>query len=179
MVDDTGAFAFTRGARRLRYVALASMVLMVATALFAVVATATDQTDPAKTLSFAMGATSAATQLAGTIVTFVTASLFATALWQLARMLRCLEQGEAFGRRTVRHLRGFALWVFATALSSLMLPVVANVGLGLLAGAETDRLTITISGGDLFMPLFSGLLYLVARLLEQAQRLADENRQII
>ena len=41
------------------------------------------------------------------------------------------------------------------------------------------RIEVTLDGGEALMLLLTGLLFFVARLLAEAQRLADEHSQIV
>lgn len=168
-----------RSARRLRLVTLAFAGLVLAVMVFGVVATASGATDPARSLSFNFGVRSPEAHAVGLVVMLLIGAPFTFALWKLSCMLACVEQGRDFAGPTIGHLRAFAWWVFVTALASILLPIMANIGLGLVAGATAERLTITVDGGDTFTLLISGLLFFVARLLDEAQAIADENSQIV
>lgn len=100
---------------------------------------------------------------------------FMLGLWRLSRMLRVIEQGAPFASATVAHLRAFAALVLVSALASILLPPI----LAAIAAQPGTRLTLTFDGSDFFVLLVSGLMFLLARLLGEAQRIADENSQIV
>jgi hypothetical protein len=98
--------------------------------------------------------------------------LVGLALFRLARMLGKVEGGAPFG--AARDLRGFAFYLFLTVLVSVLAPIVAP----LLAGGPM-RLQLSLSLGELLMLLITGLLFFVARLLDEAQAIADDASQIV
>ena len=104
------------------------------------------------------------------IALLVGAALLAAALLQLAAMLRTVERGEPFA--AARRLRSFALYLFLAVLSAILLPP-------LLMLATAGVLVLSLDSGEVLMLFVSGLLFFVARLLEEAQRVAEDHRQII
>ncbi|HEY0626013.1 MAG TPA: DUF2975 domain-containing protein [Allosphingosinicella sp.] len=107
-----------------------------------------------------------------------TAALFSVALWRLIRMLRRIEGGETFTQGTVSDLRGFSLYTLLAVLASVLLPPMVRLASDLQKGGRTT-LSFDIGGSDLIAILAAALLFFVARLLVEAQRLADENSQIV
>ena len=104
------------------------------------------------------------------IALLVGAALLGAALLQLAAMLRTVERGEPFA--AAGRLRGFALYLFLAVLSAILLPP-------LLMLATAGVLILSLDSGEVLMLFVSGLLFFVARLLEEAQRVAEDHRQII
>lgn len=102
--------------------------------------------------------------------------LVALALLRLVRMLRKVESGAPFG--AARDLRGFAFYLFASILASMLAPPLIHAGLAL-TGAGGQRVQLAIDNGEALMLLVTGLLFFVARLLDEAQRLADDHSQIV
>lgn len=166
-------------ARRLRLVTMASLGLVTALIALGMFAAFSGRTDPSLAFSFALGADNDRYRWAAMIVIFMTGLPFSYALWRLSRMLSCVERGEVFSGGSVSHLRAFALWVFVSAVASIVLPLLVNSAFGLIGGLPADRLRLDFDGSDLFILLVSGLLFFVARLLESAQRIADDLRQIV
>jgi hypothetical protein len=106
------------------------------------------------------------------------ALLLILALRRLVRMLALVEAGRPFG--TASELHGFARWLFATVLVSVLLPPLVHLALGPDGGGGSARsLTFSMTGDQALMLLVTGLLFLVARLLDEAQRLADDHEQIV
>ncbi|WP_129790926.1 hypothetical protein [Sphingosinicella sp. CPCC 101087] len=110
------------------------------------------------------------------VVLVATALLLAVALCHLAGMLRKVENGRPF--ETAAGLRGFAFYLFLAVLASILLPPVIQLGLAA-GGAGPRSAALSIGGGELLMMLVTGLLFLVARLLDEAQRVDEDARQIV
>lgn len=149
--------ALSRNAKILRYVTYAGVALVVAATLAGL----------------------PAADLPGVILLVATGVPFALALWELSRMLGRAEQGEIFSQPTIAHLRRFALFVLVTAIISIFLPPIVAIAAALWAAEGLEHVVVSFEGGDVFILLISALLFFVARLFEEAQRIADENRQIV
>ena len=106
----------------------------------------------------------------GAIALLLMALLLGLALLRATALLRAVEAGQAF---PARPLRGFAMWLFLLVLFGVLGPPL----LALAGGAH--RLELSLGGGELLMLLLTGLLFFVARLLDEAQRLADDHSQIV
>lgn len=109
------------------------------------------------------------------LVLALAAGLLLLALLQIAAMLRAVEQGAPF--RTGARLRSFALYLFLSLLAAIVLPPLIQ-GLQALAGLP-GRVFLSLSSEELLMLFITGLLFFVGRLLEAAQRLDDDLRQIV
>lgn len=96
--------------------------------------------------------------------------LIGLALLRVVAMLREVEAGRLFPARA---LRGFARWLFLAVLASVLAPPLFHLA----AGAH--RLDLSLGAGEALMLLVTGLLFFVARLLDEAQRLADDHSQIV
>jgi hypothetical protein len=96
------------------------------------------------------------------------------ALWQLTLMLRLVERGERFSPPVTRHFRRFALFLLVAASVQLAAPLAA-----LLFAGRTHRLEIPLNFRDLWTMLITGVLFLVARLLDEAQRIQTEVSEFV
>jgi hypothetical protein len=97
------------------------------------------------------------------------------AFHHLARMLASFERGEFFELAAVRHLRAFAgLLLLAKGLS--LLAVHVRVAMYVHVAAPGSRVQFSATGDDLAMLLLCALIFLIAHLMEEGQRLAEENR---
>jgi hypothetical protein len=100
--------------------------------------------------------------------------LLGMALLRLVAMLRAIEGGAPFA---AAGLRGFARYLFLALLSSVLAPPL--LGLAFADGNGGHRLHLSLDSGEALMLLVTGLLFFVARLLAEAERLADEHSQIV
>jgi hypothetical protein len=101
------------------------------------------------------------------------------AFYRLDRMLRGFGRGEFFERETVGHLRAFSGFLLIAKLLSL-LAMHARVGaLVHLLGHEHVRVMVNLSSDDMAVLLMCALFFLIARMMEEGRRLAEENRGFI
>ena len=156
-----------RAARRLRLFALFATALVELLILFAAWVQLNGNAASFPALEIR---TSDLPPVPGAIALLLFGLLVGLALFSAAALLRAVEAGEAF---PARPLRGFALWLFLTVLFG----VVGHPLLQLASGAP--RLVLSLSGSQALMLLLTGLLFFVARLLDEARRLADEHSQIV
>ncbi len=163
-----------RSAGRLRWVTLAAIVLIEAVMLIAIWALLSGRGTDIGFLQIRTG--SLPPWPAASIVALI--GLFVgLALLRLARMLGKVEAGAPFG--AAGDLRGFARWLFLSILVSILAPPAAQAALLLGGAASPHRLEFALDNGQALMLLVTGLLFLVARLLDEAQRLADDHSQIV
>jgi hypothetical protein len=160
-------------ARRLRHVALAAIVLFELVLLLAVaVLIAGRRSDfPALQIhdsGLPPWAAAASLLLIGLLV--------GIALFRLVRMLRRVEAGAPFA--AAGDLRGFAFYLLLAVLVSLFVPAVLALGIAIASGVA-HRIDLALGSTELLTLLVSALLFFVARLLDEAQRLADDHSQIV
>lgn len=96
--------------------------------------------------------------------------LLGLALLRLVAMLRQIESGTLFPAGS---LRGFARYLFLAVLASVFAPPLIHA----ITGAR--RVDLSLGGGAFLMLIVTGLLFFVARLLDEARRLADDHSQIV
>ena len=153
-----------RTARILRWVTWAGIAALLPLTLFVVWSLLRGQPD---TGAVQVAIESPLEGVAGAILAAGTRLLIAIALLHLARMLRLIETGVASGRAAA--LRNFALYLFLALLAGVVVPPLVQL-LGP-AGAGGARTVSLAFGSDEVLMLFvTGLLFLVARLLGEAER---------
>ncbi len=103
----------------------------------------------------------------------------AWAFFRLGKMLSGFERAEFFERATVGHLRAFAGYLLlAKALS--LLAMHARVALmGHMIGRGNSHTSVNLSSDDMAVLLMCALFFLVARMMEEGRRLAEENREFV
>jgi hypothetical protein len=156
-----------RAARRLRLVALFVTALVELAILFA--AWVTFSGNAANFPAFDIH-TGDLAPVPGAIALLLFGLLIGLACLRAAALLRAVEAGQVF---PARPLRGFAFWLFVTVLFAVLGPPLLQLASG------THRLILSIDGSEALMLLLTGLLFVVARLLAEAERLADEHSQIV
>lgn len=156
-----------RSARRLRFVTLAAIVLLGA----AFLAAAAVMVLGSSAIPVMVIHDSGLAAWPAAVLLLITGLLIGLALFRLVRLLARVERGAAFG--AAGELRGFAFWLMLAVLASLIAPPIAQIAAG---GGE---LRLAIDNDQAVMLLVSALLFLVARLLDSAQALAEEHEQIV
>ena len=156
-----------RAARRLRLVASVAAALVELLILFAAWVTLNGNAADYPALEIETGGLA---PVPGAISLILFGLLIGLALLQATFLLRAVEAGQAF---PARQLRSFAFWLFMTVLFG----VVGHPLIQLASGGH--RLVLSLSGGEALTLLLTGLLFFVARLLAEAERLADEHSQIV
>jgi len=110
------------------------------------------------------------------IIADVSILLLSVALYQLTKMLGAIAEGDLFSARVVQAFRAFAFWLLLVALVWIIAPVAAV----LLAGPDNaSRLEFRLQMRDVLTVGIALILFLVARLLEQARTVDEELREIV
>ena len=156
-----------RAARRLRFVTLAAIVLLGA----AFLAAAAVMVLGSNAIPVMVVHDSGLSAWPAAMLLLLTGLLIGLALFRLVRLLARVEQGVPFG--AAAELRGFAFWLLLAVLVSILGPPIAQVAGG--GGA----IRLAMDSNEAVMLLVAGLLFLVARLLDQAQVIADDHEQIV
>ncbi|PSJ42115.1 DUF2975 domain-containing protein [Allosphingosinicella deserti] len=161
------------GARRMR---IGTVIGMLATVLLIVLAGAAMLLGGIEGVRFSTSGSAPSAETAGALLSGLP---FCFGLWRLLAMLRGIEAGEAFTRGTIADLRGFAFWVLVSSVASIVGPPLFELAGGLVGGGDSLSVTLSFESGDFFALLVSALLFFIARLFGEAQRIADDHRQII
>ena len=162
-----------RSARRLRYVTIAVAAVLAIVMLFAIWILISGRREAFTSLRIQDGGLSA---WPAAILVLIIGALIVLALLRLARMLWRVEQGESF--RAAGDLRRFALYLFLSVLFSVLGPPLVLLAFRQAAG-DARPVELSISVNEVLMILVTGLLFFVARLLDEAQAVADDASQIV
>ncbi|MEM7668693.1 MAG: DUF2975 domain-containing protein [Pseudomonadota bacterium] len=112
-------------------------------------------------------------------LTLVPSGLLAIGLWHLGRLFRLFARRAHFTKAVARHLRGFAWYLLASALVSPF----ASAAIGVVASwfnpPGQKILAFAISGQGVLAILLAALLFALARVMIEAQQMADDQRFIV
>lgn len=118
-------------------------------------------------------------RLFGFLVTMIPGAIGIYGLIALRRLFDACRAGAIFAAGNALNLRAFAVSVVASALAKIMIGPVLSVLVSWHNPPGTRELAITLSSDDLGA-LFVGFLFLVvAWIMAEAQRLAEDNAQIV
>lgn len=112
----------------------------------------------------------------GAVLLGIIGILIVVALLRLARMLGKVAGGSPFG--AAADLRAFAFCLFLAVLAATFAPALLQFAAQAL-GAEARQIKLSLGITEVLMLLVTGLLFLVAKLLDEAQRIADDASQIV
>jgi Protein of unknown function (DUF2975) len=99
------------------------------------------------------------------------------AFHHLGLMLRGFERGEFFERVTVGHLRSFAGFLL---LAKALALIAGHVRVAIFAPLlGHPRVMFNVSSDELALLLLCALIFLIAHLMEEGDRLAEENRSFL
>ncbi len=116
---------------------------------------------------------------AGAAVTAVPLAMLLTGVWQAKRCFAQFAQGQVFTQDATAHLRRFAGWVAAAALSAIVAGAVTSVLLTLGNPPGARQLAVGINTNHLFTLFFAALVWLMADVIGQGQALAEENERFV
>lgn len=106
-------------------------------------------------------------------------AVLAWAFFRLDKMLRGFLRGEFFERETVGHLRAFAGLLLLAKLLSLAAMHARVAVFAHVLGHHDGRAVVNLSSDDMAVLLMCALFFLIARMMEEGRRLAEENKGFV
>jgi hypothetical protein len=101
------------------------------------------------------------------------------AFYRLGMMLRGFERAAFFERATVGHLRAFAGYLLLAKALSLLAMHLRVLVFEHLRGDGKAQLMVNLSTDDMAVLLMCALFFLIARMMEEGRRIAEENREFV
>jgi len=99
-------------------------------------------------------------------------------LIRLVQMMRACERGEIFSSRVSTHLQVFSLTIIMVEMLNITLPL-QIAGLRALVGRTSSSLALTATGEQLWSLLLAALFLVLAQILKESARLAEDNASIV
>ena len=99
-------------------------------------------------------------------------------LLRLAQMMRACERGEIFSSRVSMHLQAFSAAIVVVELLNITLPLQIAALRFVLRRTNSD-VDLTMSGGQFWSLLLAALFLVLAQILKEAARLAEDNASIV
>jgi hypothetical protein len=99
-------------------------------------------------------------------------------LIRLAQMMRACERGEIFSSRVPRHLQAFSLSIIVVELLNITLPL-QIAELRSLLGRQVAVVVLAATGEQLWSLLLATLFLVLALILKEAARLAEDSASIV
>lgn len=118
-------------------------------------------------------------RLACAVAMAVPLALFVAGLWHAQRCFAQFAKGQVFTDQATGHLRRLAGWVAASALAAMVAGAVVSVLLTLGNAPGSRHLAVGIGSDQVLTLFFAGMVWLIAEVMDQGQRLARENEQFV
>jgi hypothetical protein len=130
-------------------------------------------------VAFEPGRLGVGLRLAGFAISMIPGGLVAWAAWQLAGLFGEFARMNFFTTDTVRRLRLFEVAVLATGLARPFAGALMSLATSVGNVPGNRHVSITAGDGELTAILLGAVLLVVARVMEQGRRLAEEHEQIV
>lgn len=115
----------------------------------------------------------------GFAISMIPAGLAMWALWHLAGLFGCFARLQFFTAHSVRHFRTFAAAVLLTGLARPLAGALMSLATTMGNAPGNRYLSITAGDSELTAIFLGFVLLVVAWVMEQGQRIAEENEQIV
>jgi len=100
-------------------------------------------------------------------------------LYRLTKLLRLFEGGEFFSVRAVRHLRAFALSLLLITLAGCFMPPLELLAGRLLGIGHVSAIALDIDSNDVWTAMISAVFFVIALIMGEAGKLAEDNGLIV
>lgn len=100
-------------------------------------------------------------------------------LYRLTKLLRLFESGEFFSVRAVRHLRAFALSLLLITLAGCFMPPLELLAGRLLGIGHVSAIALDIDSNDVWTAMISAVFFVIALIMGEARKLAEDNGLIV
>jgi hypothetical protein len=100
-------------------------------------------------------------------------------LYRLVRLLRLFESGEFFSVRAVSHLRAFALSLLLITLAGCFMPPIELLAGRLLGIGHVTAIALDIDSNDVWSGMISAVFFVIALIMGEAGKLAEDNGLIV
>jgi len=124
-------------------------------------------------------ATPLAWRLAALICALITEGFTLWALWSLRRMLLLYVKGEVFSQRTFTLLNTVAVALFAGVVVGFVMRAPISLLLSWPLGGGHRHISLSFGSNDAITLFEAGVLLVIARVMREAGRLADENAKFV
>lgn len=118
-------------------------------------------------------------RIAGALLTEVPLALLLIGVWQARKCFLLFARDKFFTLEVVGFLKRFAGWAAASAMAEIVAKALISVVLTMGNAAGMRHLAIGIGSDQLFLLLFAGMVWLMAGVINEGKKLAEENASFI
>lgn len=101
------------------------------------------------------------------------------AFYRLDRLLAAFAIGEYFDQKTVGHLRAFSGFLLLAKLLALAAMHLRGAMVAHMTDAVNRATSLNLSNDDMAVLLMCGLFFVLAKMMEEGRRLAEENKEFV
>lgn len=105
--------------------------------------------------------------------------LLGYAFLRLDRMLRACAGGRMFALETVGHMKAFAASLLGALTLTVLEPALRVVVWRLVAGGPPRPVNVGVSSEELMLVLICALFFVVASMMHEARRIAEDNEGFV
>ena len=116
---------------------------------------------------------------AGALCALPALLLLGYALLRLDRMLQACAGGQMFALRTVGHMKAFAASLLGTLVLTVIEPALRALVWRLGFGGPPRAVNVGVSSEELMLVLICALFFVVASMMHEARRIAEDNEGFI
>ncbi len=100
-------------------------------------------------------------------------------LFALARLFRCFAAGDVFGAAALRALSHVTSALFWNVLAAFVMQAPISFFLSYHLGKGHREISLGLGSGDVQVLFLAGATYVIARVMAEARRLAEENEGFV
>ena len=101
------------------------------------------------------------------------------ALWSLRRLFLLYAQGSVFSAEALAALNHVAVALFASVVVAFAMQAPISLALSWPRGAHHREISLSFGSNDVFTLFMAGVVLVIARVMAEAQRMADENAKFV
>ncbi|MDE2182598.1 MAG: DUF2975 domain-containing protein [Alphaproteobacteria bacterium] len=109
----------------------------------------------------------------------VPAGFIVWALWSLHRLFLCYAAGEVFSAGPLKHLTHVAVALFANVIVAFAMQAPISFLLSWPLGHGHREISLAFGSGDVEQLFTAGVMLVIARVMAEARRMADENAKFV
>jgi hypothetical protein len=118
-------------------------------------------------------------RLAALVCSLIAEGFTLWALWSLRSMLLLYAKGEVFSQRTFTLMNNIAVALFAGVLVGFVMRAPITLLMSWPLGAGHRHISLSFGSGDVITLFEAGVVLVIARVMREAGRLADENAKFV
>jgi hypothetical protein len=101
------------------------------------------------------------------------------ALWSLRRLFLLYAKGSVFSAEALAALNHVAVALFASVIVAFAMQAPISLALTWARGAHHREISLGFGSEDVFTLFMAGVVLVIARVMAEAQRMADENAKFV